>query len=392
MKELTTIIPLELRALRQVFLAEGFDIRLVGGCVRDLLFGVDPKDIDLCTDAAPEDQIRLYSQCNIRFYPTGLKHGTITLMIKGVPYEVTSLRTETAHDGRHAVVSYTRDWNVDLARRDLTINAMAMTFDGILIDPFGGQQDLKFGRVKFVGDAGQRMREDYLRILRFVRFYGRFADYQGSLSSKDVTAVRENLKGLEKLPGERVWAELSKIISGPNGPKMMQMMQHLYICDAIKLEWGNDVALERAWKHTRDPITLMVAHMHPSPASEYGKTRLRWSSQEVAQAQFLEKHRTDYSNWYGEKYAWKRARYLITNEKAPVAHVQELARLHGQIEIAERLTVWKPPVFPITGFDLKDLVAPGPAVGAAIRELKQAWADSDYTATKESLLTLQEFT
>lgn len=392
MKELTTIIPLELRALRQVFLAEGFDIRLVGGCVRDLLFGVDPKDIDLCTDATPDDQIRLYSQCNIRFYPTGLKHGTITLMINGVPYEVTSLRTESAHDGRHAVVSYTRDWNDDLARRDLTINAMAMTFDGILIDPFGGQQDLKFGRVKFVGDAGQRMREDYLRILRFVRFYGRFADYQGSLSSKDVTAVRENLKGLEKLPGERVWAELSKIISGPEGPRMMVMMQHLGITHAIKMEWGDQAALERAWKHTRDPVTLMVAHMHPYSAANYGRERLRWSSAEYQLALFLEHWRLDYSSWFGEKQAWNRARYLITNEKAPVAHVQELARLHGQVEIAERLSVWKVPVFPITGFDLKDLVAPGPAVGAAMRELKRAWADSDYTATKESLLTLQEFT
>lgn len=392
MKELTTIIPLELRALRQVFLAEGFDIRLVGGCVRDLLFGVDPKDIDLCTDASPDDQIRLYEQCSIPYYLTGLKHGTISLLIDGVTYEVTSLRTESEHDGRHAVVSYTRDWHDDLARRDLTINAMAMTFDGVLIDPFGGQQDLKFGRVKFVGDAGQRMREDYLRILRFIRFYGRFGDYYGSLSSRDVTAIRENLKGLEQISAERIWSELSKIISGPEGPKMVRMMEHLYICDAIKLEWGNGVALERAWKHTRNPVTLMVAHMHPNPASEYGRTRLRWSTAEVSLAQFLEKHRTDYMHWFGEKFAWKRARYLITNEKAPIAHVQELARLHGHAEIAERLSVWKPPVFPITGDDLKDMIAPGPALGVAMRSLKQAWADSDYTATKESLLTLQEFT
>lgn len=392
MQELTTIIPLELRALRQAFLAEGFDIRLVGGCVRDLLRGETPKDVDLCTDAAPDDQIRIYKLHSIPYYLTGLKHGTITLMINGVAYEVTSLRTESVHDGRHAVVSYTRDWHDDLARRDLTINAMAMTFDGVLIDPFGGQQDLKFGRVKFVGDAGDRMREDYLRILRFIRFYGRFADYRDSLSRSDVTAVRENLQGLEQISAERIWSELSKIISGPNGPKMIQMMQHLHICNTIKLMWGDQAALERAWGHTRNPVTLMVAHMHPAPASEYGRTHLRWSTAEVTLAQFLEKHRTDYTMWFGKRVPWKWARYLITNANAPIPHVQELARLHGQIEIAERLSIWKPPVFPLSGDDLKGMIAPGPALGAALRELKHAWAESDYTATKENLLTMQEFT
>jgi tRNA nucleotidyltransferase/poly(A) polymerase len=125
----------ELVRLRDTFQKSGFDIRLVGGCVRDMLMGIEPKDIDLCTDATPEEQIALYRAAGVRFAETGLQHGTITVILPEGVYEITSLRTETDHDGRHATVSYTRDWNEDLGRRDLTINAMAMTFEGQLSGP-----------------------------------------------------------------------------------------------------------------------------------------------------------------------------------------------------------------------------------------------------------------
>ena len=166
----------DLKALRAQFVAAGFDLRLVGGVVRDTIASIPAKDIDLCTDATPEQQIEIYHRYGYRAIPTGLQHGTITVVLDSVPYEITSLRIDVKTDGRHAEVEFTNDWHADLARRDLTINAMAMTFDGEVIDPFGGQQDLQDRVVRFVGDAEQRIQEDYLRILRCIRFMGRFGD------------------------------------------------------------------------------------------------------------------------------------------------------------------------------------------------------------------------
>ena len=165
----------ELKTLRAAFQACGFDIRLVGGAVRDIVAGEDPKDLDFCTDANPTEQLEIYTANGYKYVETGLQHGTITVVIDHVGYEITSLRTETDHEGRHATVAYTRDWMDDLSRRDFTFNAMAMTFDGVLIDPFGGQEDLRNQIVRFVGNANDRVKEDYLRILRWFRFQARFS-------------------------------------------------------------------------------------------------------------------------------------------------------------------------------------------------------------------------
>jgi tRNA nucleotidyltransferase/poly(A) polymerase len=186
MKDLTSVITVELEALRALFQAWDFDLRLVGGVVRDMLSDVTPKDVDLCTDADPEQMMMIFREHGVTFYETGLQHGTLTVNLNGQIYEITSLRTDSNHDGRHAEVTYTRDWLADLARRDLTVNAMALTFDGDLIDPFNGAADLAAKKVRFVGDPNQRMREDYLRILRFFRFHARIAN---ALAIDDETTV-----------------------------------------------------------------------------------------------------------------------------------------------------------------------------------------------------------
>jgi tRNA nucleotidyltransferase/poly(A) polymerase len=164
----------DLRQLRKLFQHYGFDLRIVGGAVRDIMCGQTPKDIDLCTNAYPDEAIKIYTDQEIRFEPTGIDHGTISVIMNGETYEITSLRYDTETDGRHAKVTFTRLWYEDLARRDLTINAMSMSFDGVLDDPYGGRDDLQNNVVQFVGDAGARIQEDYLRILRYFRFAGRF--------------------------------------------------------------------------------------------------------------------------------------------------------------------------------------------------------------------------
>jgi tRNA nucleotidyltransferase/poly(A) polymerase len=159
--DISTILSDDLKNLRKIFVQNSFDIRLVGGAVRDLLSNVNPTDIDLCTDANPIQQIELYQNNHIQYIETGLSHGTITVVPNHIPYEITSLRTDADCNGRHATVSYTKDWVGDQNRRDFTINSMMLSFDGELFDMFNGKKDLANGVVKFVGNPDDRIKEDY---------------------------------------------------------------------------------------------------------------------------------------------------------------------------------------------------------------------------------------
>lgn len=145
-------------------------MRLVGGVVRDLLLGNDPKDIDLATECTPQGMIQIFERAGLRYIPTGLQHGTVTVNINHINYEITTLRIDHVTDGRHALVQFTSDWMKDAERRDLTINAMSLSFDGTLFDYFNGRKDLEERKVRFVGNARERITEDYLRILRYFRY------------------------------------------------------------------------------------------------------------------------------------------------------------------------------------------------------------------------------
>ena len=167
--------------------------RLVGGCVRDTLAGLEVADIDLATPDAPADVIAALEQAGLRALPTGLAHGTVTALAEGRGFEITTLRHDLQTDGRHAVVAFTDDWRADAARRDFTINAMSATPDGTLFDYFDGAADLQAGRVRFVGDAATRIAEDYLRILRFFRFFARYA--AGAPDSEAMAAIETGVPG-----------------------------------------------------------------------------------------------------------------------------------------------------------------------------------------------------
>ena len=153
----------ELRKLESLFRSNGYGFRLVGGVVRDLLLQRPAKDVDIATECTPDDMMALFEQNGIRYIPTGLQHGTVTVHLNSTDYEITTLRIDSETDGRHAKVDFTKDWRLDALRRDLTINAMSLELDGTLYDYFDGQRHLAEQRVVFVGDARTRIREDYLR-------------------------------------------------------------------------------------------------------------------------------------------------------------------------------------------------------------------------------------
>ena len=369
--------PEPLLDLREAFRNAGFDLRVVGGTVRDTLLGNVPNDVDLHTDATPEEATAIYERLKHRWIPTGIDHGTVTAVLADETYEITSLRKDVSTDGRRAVVEYTRDWRVDLERRDFTINSISMSFEGELFDPFGGLKDLQAGVVRFVGDPAQRIQEDYLRILRFYRFTGRF----GLAFDQDARrAVAKHRAGLDSISVERVWSEMRRIISGPQGPHMVnELYDNLWGIKVIGDKWPTCEDMEEVHARTRNPVALMAAGW-----KLYGHTLLtQWkaSRDEIDQCCYLAGAIKD---WDGRVCPFREmAVHNVRREWA-----LELAAIQGMDTLSQAvLETWEVPVFPITGYDLISTgMRPGPQYGEVLKRLRETWADSGYTMSREQLM------
>jgi tRNA nucleotidyltransferase (CCA-adding enzyme) len=388
--DMSIILTPKLLDLRERFHANGFDLRFVGGCVRDILIGVLPKDIDLHTDATPSECKLIYNNANIKFIETGLSHGTMSVVLDGITYEITSLRRDVSTDGRHAEVSYTRDWLVDASRRDFTINSMSMNFEGDIFDPYNGQQDLQNGIVRFVGDARSRIQEDYLRILRWFRFRGRFEKTSSQVDSYARSAVLYNATGLTRVSYERIWSEISKILVGPRALDMMYDIQRTGVYAPIELYCDLHTNMQNLYgyfvnnqnihihSNTKNPVTMMVA-LYSRRASDI-LTRWKSSHQEQKLATWLiDNVQKDHS-----------LTRLLAVDNVSSKWVRELGVLRGldAFELAV-IESWDPPLFPVTGYDLiRKGIKPGSMYTIILKGLKNAWADSGYTLTKDQLLAM----
>jgi poly(A) polymerase len=207
---------LRLPATQAVFAAieaAGHDVRAVGGAVRNTLLGMPVKDVDLATTARPEQVMAAAAKAGLTVIATGLQHGTVTVVSDHLPHEVTTLRSDTTTDGRHATVAFTGDWTADAGRRDLTINALYCDRHGRIFDPLGGRADVEARRVRFIGDARARIREDYLRSLRFFRFHAEYA--AGPPDPTGIAATISERAGLARLSGERIRQELQRLLLAP---------------------------------------------------------------------------------------------------------------------------------------------------------------------------------
>lgn len=276
-------------AIRAVFdslAAGGFEARAVGGAVRNALLGRPIADVDLATPALPEDVMRLATAAGLHAIPTGIAHGTVTVISLHTPFEVTTLRRDIETFGRQARVAFTSDWADDARRRDFTINALYCSADGNVHDPLGGWPDLEARRVRFIGDAGERIREDYLRILRFFRFTAEFAD---SEPDPDGLAACSDLKdGLDTLSGERLRAELMKLLAAPRAVTVIETMARAGILDHV-VGRGADVAtfsrfasLEATLGRAPDPLLRLSALAAGSPQQAHAaRVRLKLSNSEA---------------------------------------------------------------------------------------------------------------
>jgi len=394
--------------LGKLYAKHGKDLRIVGGAVRDLVLGKEPKDIDLASDATPAQSITILmgvdiettekwfdvfadspndlgdavqmlgTHNGIHIVPTGLQHGTITAIVDGEEFEITTLRIDTEHTGRHATVQYTKDWEQDAERRDLTFNAMSLDLDGTLYDYHGGLEDLKASKAKFVGDASSRMTEDYLRILRYFRFQGRTA--KPSFDADTLEAIRKNASGLKQISGERIWMEMQKILEGDHTIELLKRMVETGVDEAIGLPMGNLKELTRAKKHIQAAPALLVALLKNEADVNNLTAKWKLSAIEREIMRFIVVNRDKPFNLDVATRLW-------TDPKVNDLHVRILAYYLGDHAIANELKNKDKPVFPVSGKDLiQSGIKPGPEMGKILKNLEQKWKDDGYKMSKEDLL------
>jgi tRNA nucleotidyltransferase (CCA-adding enzyme) len=359
-----------LPAVNELFCSKGKQLRFVGGCVRDWQLGVTPKDLDLCTDALPDEMVAFLGEAGYEVILTGLQHGTITVIVNGTPCEITTLRVDTETDGRHATVEFTTSFEADAARRDLTINAMSMDFDGKLYDYFDGKRDLQEKFIRFVGDAETRIREDYLRILRYYRFKSQLGFTKSSMGVEAV--IFDNRAGLEQISVERIWSEMKKLLVGEARVSVVNAMFNNSILKTIGLV-TETMNIEQV-RLTTNPVTALWL---------LGGSKAQWS--------FSKEERKLLDDLDGHSFAPHTADDVVVmqlhgfSDEFINALIDLYARpnaqmMRGQLHIP-------PPVFPVTGYDMINMgFKPGKALGENLKILRKRWMDSQYKLTKEQLL------
>lgn len=365
-------------------LGDGPDVsRFVGGAVRDALLEKPVHDIDIATSRLPEDVLKRLATAKIKAVPTGLKHGTVTAVVNGRGIEVTTLRLDVATDGRHAEVAFTDDWRADASRRDFTINALSLDQFGMLHDYFGGQVDLNARRVRFVGDAHARVREDYLRILRFFRFFAWYG--AGAPDPAALAACADGRTGLQRLSAERIRAELLKLLSAPKPLPAIEAMADIGVLAELLGPITAPSALQKllAIERGSDPL-LRLAALSPGAGDHMLSIAdcLRLSNVERRRltdlaAPYDDLGRDPAADLY-------RLGQAVYRQRALLASVVEGAPLEARMAAAD---VWTSRSFPIAGRDLIALGVPrGPAVGDLLAALEAWWVEGAFRAAKGDIL------
>lgn len=391
-------------AVMAAIAAGGYRVRAVGGVVRNTLLGEPVTDIDLATDAAPDVVMALAKAAGLGVAPTGLAHGTVTVIVAHEPFEVTSLRRDVETDGRRAVVAFTDDWAEDARRRDFTINALYADGDGALYDPLGGLEDLRARRVRFIGDAHDRIREDYLRILRFFRFHARYGE--GAMDRDGLAACVRLRAGLFRLSAERVRTELLKLVLAPRAVAALQVMADCGLLGQILAGVGNPqrlarlIAIEEALAMAPDPIARLAALAVHSPAdADRLASLLKLSNAEAARLKFLAANLAAPATALRPEMparAQRAALYRLGAERYRGAVVIAWLMAYAAHDRADWAALyhlpvrWTPPRFPIDGRDVM-AIAPGvkgPHIGAALAAVEAQWIAADFAPSREALLAL----
>lgn len=370
-------------------------LRFVGGAVRDALKGLKGFDLDLATDLSPDELVEACQEEGLKTVPIGIKFGTVGVIIDDTVLEVTSLRKDIKTDGRHAEVEFTDNWEEDASRRDLTINAVYADEKGNVFDYYNGIGDLEKGVVRFIGNAAQRIKEDYLRILRFFRFYSIFGE--GEIDAKALQACVENREGLTSLSMERIRDEIFKILLTPKVVKTIQIMMDNNILGYIMPDPPYldklDFLVKMVDKHHipfRALRRLFIIYQPDTALAENLAFRLRLNKKEkqlfvdlaannIALDDLLNPQKLQQLIYrYGAEFCQEK---ILLQAAIEQKDVPEMDKIIAQIK---SLSV---PVFPLKGIDIINQgIDDQRKTSSVLKELEKVWIDSNFSLSKEELL------
>ena len=374
------------------------EIRFVGGCIRKILTNEKIDDIDLATNINPSEVKKILKEQNIKFIETGLSHGTITVVLGEKNYEITSLRKDVSTDGRHANVKFTNDWKEDASRRDFSINSIYSDIDGNLFDPYDGKLDLKNGKINFIGNPDERIKEDYLRILRYIRFFLNYSNIPHDAEIKKV--IKKNINGVKNLSKERLIDELRKIFISKKFPILAKDPFMLELIGLIFPELHNIEIFKNLNDQAvkllpiKDFIFLIsVALIDNSDNSEYFLFKYNISKKDKKRIKFIKNYYNKIfeKNFFTEKnlnriYYYNGFSYIedlidfkIFNSKKINKNLNELKQLYINMP---------KPVFPIkasyliNNFKLKE----GKNLGDKLKVLEEIWIDNEFEISKKEIV------
>ncbi len=385
------------RAVMAALSANEDGARFVGGAVRNALLGEAVTEVDIAARFPPDEVIRRLEAAGLRAIGTGIEHGTVTAIVDGTPYEVTSLRRDVETFGRRAVVAYTTNWAEDAARRDFTINALYAGEDGTLFDYFGGLNDIPARRVRFIGDARQRIKEDYLRILRFFRFHAQYG--RGEPDADGLSACAEEKAGLKLLSGERVQKELLVLLKVRDPLPVLRVMQdsgilaEIFSRDLNLPRLQQLISIEQPSGTARDAV-LRFAALLPDSAG---------AAREIAEKLRLSNNTRDRLAAAAEKderiavpvagACLRELMYRMGKDRTRDQLLLRWADAGAPASDAQWQTMmtvlrdWQVPVFPLDGNDVMALGVPeGREIGVHLRDIEQWWIAQDFAPTRSELL------
>ena len=395
-------------ALKRIFAllnADGGEVRIVGGAVRNALMDLPVVDVDMATTLTHDVVVERAKAAGIKSVPTGIEHGTVTLVIDGEGFEVTTLRRDVETNGRHAQVAFGTDWQTDAERRDLTINALYANEKGEIIDLIDGLPDVESRTVRFIGDAAMRIAEDYLRILRFFRFFAHYGS-----GRPDADGLRASARAKDKLgtlSAERVWSETKKLLSARDPSRALLWMRQSGVLTEILPEtekWGIDaihglVATEQSLGWAVDPMLRLAAIVPPDKERLAAlATRLRlskaeagylanWSSAPVIDPEMKETALDRLLYRQGVEGVKTRLKLALASARADLSAgdtaMQKVARLSTLLTRAEK---FRKPGFPLSGADVMAAgVEAGPKVGEVLKSLEEKWIDVNFSLDRAAL-------
>ena len=377
--------------------SDNSEIRYVGGCVRKIIYDQKVDDIDFAVNLNPNEILEIFKKNNIQFYQTGVEHGTITALINKKKFEITSLRKDISTDGRHAKVKFSKDWHEDASRRDFTINSIYADIDGNLYDPFNGKKDLENGEIKFIGDAQERIQEDYLRILRYIRFFLNYS--KKNHNTEVIKIIKQNLEGFSKISSERLFDEFKKLVRSNGFLKLTKDKFCYEIINLIFPQFKNLSIFKNLNNYAKEKInnldfifliSLMI--VDGTDNVDYFIYKFNLSKKDQKRILFLN---TFFSKKIDGKTFSKKnlQKILYFNEKQSLLDLLYFQIFRSKkvdkklLEMVDFFKDEKPPLLPISASTLmvEYNISEGKELGVKLKKIEEKWVENNFKISGEEI-------